>query len=121
MKIPQLVQEIIDYYIYSRQWKARIRQVNEEYKGKYHLFDDDCVISLRVNKEPDRYFYYNWRNQFHYFEENVIYHPQVMSYYKKLPSQYDDSKPSAILCGVKLPSRYYYSNTQEQLKSLFLI
>ena len=105
MRLPQLVREIIDYYIYFRQWKAKIRQLNAEYKEKFrtnlpYLFDNEG-------------FTYNWRSldkpvdNWHSEEmcpDLMIYNPQF---------NWTDMGVA------ELPSRYFYSNTNEQLKSIY--
>jgi len=97
MKIPQLVQEIIDYYLYFAPWKNWIRRVNMEYSQTYQMADKDKSRAL-LNRKKN--FYYNWRiGPFH----EDIYGPT----------------PKSVVA--KLPPRYDYSNTKEQLKSLFLI
>ena len=102
MKIPQLIQEIIDYYLYFASWKARIRQVNIEYSkhiintsifGAQKPMDLAIINSLYYNSRILSPCIFTWEN---------IYN------YKTYP------------CTVaKLPPRYYYSNTKEQLKSLY--
>jgi len=91
MKIPQLIQEIIDYYIYLVPWKARIKQLNEEYNEHYYYLNG----MLACKKYG---FTYNWRIIGGY----CIYHPHNKT----------------VTHVAQLPSRYFFSNTQEQLKSL---
>jgi len=91
MNIPQLVQEIIDYYLYFVPWKARTEQLNEEYRKK-------------LRSVP-----YNWRSQ----DEDDIYMNHELMIYNILTEQ-------RINYGMtKIPPRYWYSNTKEQLKSLY--
>lgn len=98
MKIPQLVQEIIDYYLYFAPWKNGIKRVNMEYIKMYRMVG--CKDESRVLLNIKLNYYYNWRiGPFH--EE--IFRPP----------------PKSVVA--KLPPRYDYSNTKEQLKSLFLI
>ena len=95
MKIPQLVQEIIDYYLYFASWKARIKQLNTEYIGKIDFNNNILYMRLDVG----RYFFaYNWRRK------NLL----ILDIHNPKQLQVAD-----------LPSRYFYSNTKEQLKSLY--
>ena len=104
MKIPQLVQEIIDDYIYLVPWKARIRQVNIEYNNRFYEKFAGAPLIERNNT-----FTYNWRN----LQHNENYYSSVYG-----GSAYAQTFISNV--GVaKLPSRYFYSNTKEQLKSLY--
>jgi len=106
MRLPQLVREIIDYYIYFRQWKAKIRQLNEEYEAVCEPFQD----GIKIRREHGFFaFTYGMRlmdlsslnNQ-----GNYIY-------------RYNFRRGTIRRIGV-LPDRYVYSNTKRQLKSLFL-
>jgi len=90
MKIPQLIQEIIDYYL----WKNGIKKVNMEYILMYSPIVGGFILYTKKD------FYYNWRLQGPFSVK--IYHPL--------------KKREAV---AKLPPRYIYSNTKEQLKSLF--
>jgi len=97
MKIPQLVQEIIDYYLYLAKWKARTKQLHEEYNKKVVK---TCYDIVKIN-----YFSYNDRN-LSLSTHNIQY--VYIFNHKTYPSDV-----------AKLPSRYFYSNTKEQLKSLY--
>jgi len=108
MKIPQLVQEIIDYYLYFAPWKNGIKEVNEEYNKKCQSIDDDTIY-LNINcGDFIRCFYYNWRdyNWIDDYDHLVIYHPT-------------DKSGERRVTVAELPPRYFYSNTKEQLKSLY--
>jgi len=102
MKIPQLVQEIIDYYLYLAPWKNGIKKVNTEYNGKCRLVWIQGILVLgHYYKFP---FYYNRRKR---IENSGIYNP-------KMGKIQDYSTRVA-----DLPPRYWYSNTKEQLRSLY--
>ena len=102
MKIPQLVHEIIDYYLYCAQWKNGIKKVNMEYIGKFQLIDHITYGDILFYEEKK--FYYNWRPttcmwlwKAPLYNLKLGYHPNV----------------------ARLPLRYMFYNTTEQLKSLY--
>ena len=97
MEIPQLVQEIINHYLYLAQWKAGIRQLNEEYNKKFVMVRTNYDL-VKINRLS-----YNDRNL------SSIYYTQYMYIYN-----YKIYREVA-----KLPPRYVFSNTKEQLKSLY--
>jgi len=103
MEIPQLVQEIIDYYLNFAQWKARIKQLNEEYKGRF-IFRSTHLREIR------RGITYTWRclnidTIWWGDPRGMIYNPRTFI--------------STNVGIAKLPPRYVFSNTKEQLKSLY--
>ena len=112
MKIPQLVQKIIDYYLYLVPWKARIKQLNIEYKGRYHYRSDNPSL-------VDKYtgFVYNWRETYLLdWQSKIIIcsfelNPTIRSVWSVRTSLTNEV--------AKLPPRYFISNTEEQLKSLY--
>jgi len=99
MKIPQLVQEIIDYYLYFVPWKARIKCLNTNYNEQFY-----AILNYRIKHNYG--FVCNWRN---------VYKRRQHAPYTSIYNIQEPNKPVA-----RLPPRYIYSNTKEQLKSLFL-
>jgi len=103
MEIPQLVHEIINDYLYLVPWKARIKQLNEEYKEKFDDgFDDESRHQLLERKTN---FAYNWRH-LSYDEYEYIFNIRT----------FDSAETADIEL---LPRRYFYSNTKIQLRSLY--
>jgi len=107
MKIPQLIQEIIDYYLYYLYlvpWKAKIKQLNEEYYGQFiYVTVRSSPLSEYLLHQPT-YMVYNWRN--------II--DQTRNLTDAIYNRIVHKRRVA-----KLPSRHYFSNTKEQLKSLY--
>jgi len=105
MKLPQLVQEIIDYY----RWKAKIVRCNEELDRKfYKRLGGGVYTRIGLTEYNTRgldmgYSYgYNTHIVYRYSDDYNFYLGNC-------------SKSVGVL-----PQRYQYSNTIEQLKSLFL-
>jgi len=108
MKLPQLVQETIDYY----RWKYKIMICNEELKRIFIPLNNGGVIT-RIG----RFFIYgdkqiNYLYTGHIYKEHPLVHPEYI-----YTRNFRSGNPT---CTGILPSRYIYSNTEEQLKSLFL-
>jgi len=102
MKLPQLIQEIIDYY----RWKAKIVRCNQELGETFYQRTDGSIVVHKMLT------IYGWRE----FGEGVLdftvygIHNNLTKNIHKITRENN-----------RLPERYYYSNTKEQLKSLFLI
>jgi len=100
MKLPQLVQEIIDYY----RWKAKIVRCNRELKTTSKVMGD---VAIRC----DGIFLYGWRDIERGNKSNFL---QFVFH-----NNYNTTRSKLTFVQGKLPSRYFYSNTKEQLKSLY--
>jgi len=103
MRLPQLVQEIIDYYLYFAPWKAKIVRCNREYKTIYKFEYGTLIASGYI---------YGWRN----LENNAS--DMVIDIINRL-GLYNHTIRMSMIVQKHLPPRYIYSNTKEQLKSLY--
>jgi len=105
MLVPQLVQEIIDYYLYFGQWKAKIAETNKEFHIQLMQHDAGGVYVT---------FVYGY---FSYCTRRLDEIRCGLAYETIFSCNFHNAKVSHAAL---LPKRYYYSNTKEQLKSLFV-